>query len=354
MSESAAIPEELLVGIDEAARLLPTLDAAVLLQTGYREPDFLVDHLILKKAVTLISGDTGSGKTALLMHCAAAIAFGERVARRFPTEPNSGRVLFMNGEMSTDILRQYLHQAIATFQRALPIDRIVLEGADGIATFRFDDYEARENLERLISAIKPSLVIFDTLRALFNVDENDASEIRRVFSWIRSLCTQYGCAVCVAHHLRKISSVSNKDRERVSGSRDIIASVDVHVHLRSQNGRPLHALAIDKTRGACRSVSAGTEWPIEARLEPGAPPQSILIAGDANTPNISAVEAKEEEILARLNSEGLLTRAELAADGGSSKRALEGLLKAGTVCQVGKEGRRMRYGLNRPELTSRS
>jgi hypothetical protein len=325
---------------------LETVDGADLLRVAYAEPRFVIEHMVAERGITLVSSDTGGGKTATLMHASVALALGEPVAGRFLTVSADRPVLYVNGEMSGDSLRQYLHQAVAALAVPLPPGRIYFEGAAGLAAFRFRTADCAR-LERLVERLRPVLVIFDTMRALFEVDENDAGDVRRPFSYLRQLCESHACAAVVAHHVRKIGQVSNSDRERVSGSRDIIAAVDIHVVLKSYAGRPLHAIKIDKTRFPHAGVAVGTEWPVTARLEPGTPPRSIILAAEPTSPEVAAKKVADAEsaILDRLEAEGPLTIAALGSDRGNAKRAFEALRKARTVVEVGKVGRKTLYGL---------
>lgn len=325
---------------------LPAIDAVSLLACPFRDPEFIVEHLVAKGGITLVSADTGGGKSALLLHLSVAVALGLPVAGRFAVEPDAKPVLYLNGEMPGATLVHYLQQAAAAFSEPVPPHRILFEGPEGVAAFRFDE-AGRARLEGLVDRVSPSIVVFDTQRSLFDIDENDAADVRRAFSYVRALCARRGSAAIIAHHLRKIGPVSNSDRERVSGSRDIIAAVDVHLALRSRDGRPLHALAIGKTRTPFNGVAAGTEWPIEARLEPGRPPRSIIVAGDPTSSEIraSVLEGAEDELRARLEAEGPLTLEVLGATSGNRKRAYEALRKAGEIIEVGKDGRKTVYGL---------
>ena len=115
------------------------------------------------------------------------------------------------------------------------------------------------------------------------MDENSAAEVGLTFSWLRTLANRFDSSVIVAHHRRKISATSNSDRERVAGSTALIGAPDFHIVLRASGGKRLTSIKLDKTRTPFEGLASGTEWAIEARLEPvaGAAPRSIFVAGVA-------------------------------------------------------------------------
>jgi len=331
----------------KAGTPLQAVDAAELLSRPYKEPSFLVDHLVPENALVLLSGDTGSAKTALALHLCVSVACGLPVAGRFPARPDAV-ALYVNGEMSADTLTRYLHEAAAGLRVTIPPKRLIFEGADGIASWRFGENPAA--LAALVGELRPSLVVLDTQRALLVDDESDTAEVRRVFGWLRTnIVDAFGASVLVAHHLRKIGPISNSSRERVAGSRDIIASVDVHLAAKARDGGPMHAIKMDKTRAPHEGVCAGTEWPVEARLEPGAPKRSIFVAGEpesaATASDVSAEGKAVDEIRARLEAEGSLTADDVKATSGAPKRAWDRLRKSGEIVQAGKCGRKVRYAL---------
>ena len=181
-------------------------------------------------------------------------------------------------------------------------------------------------------------------------NESDQPEVRRAFAWLRSrIVNQYGTSVIIAHHLRKVGPVSNASRERVAGSRDIIASVDVHLAAKARDGGPMHAIRLDKTRMPLDGVGQGTEWPIEARLEASSPNRSTFTASApisaATAANASAEERAVDEIRARLEAEGPLTIEAVGAKTGTGRRAWKRLMAAGELVEAGKDVRKTLYAL---------
>jgi hypothetical protein len=330
--------------------LLSVVDATALLERPYKPPSFLAKFLIPEKSLVLLSGDTGGGKTAFLFHACLSIITGTPVAGQFDVRPGTV-ILYVNGEMSDDTLTRYLQEAAAGLKTSTPANRLFFEGGDGIATWRFG--ESPTALAALVEKLRPDLVILDTQRALLVEDESDTSEVRRVFAWIRTnIVNAFGTSVIIAHHLRKIGPISNSSRERVAGSRDIIGSVDVHLAAMARDGNPLHALRLDKTRMPFDGVGQGTEWPIEARLEPGSPNRSTFLAGEPTSAakDASAEDAAVDEIRARLSAENGLTIDDLNAKSGTRRRAWDRLRKTGEIREIGKLKRKSLYALATEKL----
>lgn len=335
-----------------APEKLDVVDAMDLLAAPLGEPKFLVSPLLPEASLVLLSGDTGSGKTAFAVHIAAALAVGRPVAGRFEVSEGCRPVLFLNGEMSTSLVRRYLREALLGLDAQLEPGRFLFEGLDGVSKFHFSGV-TKEQLEGLVADWRPSLVIIDTQRAILIDDENDGVVVRAVFSWLRErIVNAYGATVLVCHHLRKIGQASNTERERVSGSRDILASVDVHLAAKSQGEHPMHALAIGKTRFPADGIAAGTEWPIEARLEygaPGEPNRSIFIAGEIGESAVPVGLRGDDARTALLAlfeaSGGPLSRGDANAKDGNAKRAWDSLAKEKTIVFVGKDRRKKLFDL---------
>ena len=66
-----------------------------------------------------------------------------------------------------------------------------------------DTPKDRERLTNTVQAYQPRLLILDPLIRLHRVDENDASQIAGLLSYLRQLQRAFHVAVLVVHHARK-------------------------------------------------------------------------------------------------------------------------------------------------------
>jgi hypothetical protein len=339
--------------LEKQARLMPLVDSTNLASAEYKPPEFLVEYIVPRQGLTLFTGDVGSTKTAFAMQLAVAISTNKPVAGLFATSADPTRpIIYMNGEMGGDEIQRYLKEAIAGLGAAPPSQALLFTGKDGVASFGFGrtpDWRS-EAFEAVLKLNCPRLVIIDSLRALSEIDETNLAEVRAFFNWLRYLAIKYNCAFIVLHHLRKLGLI-NSTRERVSGSRDLLASCDVHIAAISSNGAPMHTLELGKTRSPWNGVSQGTKWQIEAKLEfgpnPNLPPKSIFIAKPslASWPTVSAIDKAKAELRSRLATGVPMTRQQLGAKDGSLKRAFDAMLGVGEIVECGKLGRRTLYTL---------
>jgi len=346
--ESAVTAAELDHSVGEEPNIpqLVAVDAVDLITRPFTPPAFLVNPIVPRHGSVLLTGDTGSGKTALTMHLVLCIITQMPVGGRFMISEDTRPVLVLNGEMGSDLLISYLHQAAAGLGIAtIPRGRLLFEGPDGVAQFCFS--ESRAALEKLVADVHPCAIFFDTQRALFGLNENDTEAVRAACDWLHDIAEKYRLVNMLNHHVRKLGPVSNSDRERVAGSRDWVAGVDVHLIAKSRDGRPMHALSIGKTRMPTAEAMTGTEWPIEARLElREEPPRSIIVAADpVRASEVSSLEDAIDELVARLEAEGPMTIEQMGATKGNVKRAYESLRQQDRLVEVGKDGRKSILGL---------
>jgi len=331
------------------SRSLTIVDAADLLAKPYQPTEFLVDPIIPRVGTVLLSGDTGSAKTAFMIHVALSVAVERSVAGRFAVVRDSRPILFFNGEMGGALLRTYLHQAAAGIEAEIPKGRILFHGEDGRSQAQLSDF-ADPTLEELAARYSPAMIVIDTQRAMFGIDENETGAVILACNRLQAVAQSGQLVVVLSHHQRKRGPTSNSARELVAGSRHWLAGVDAHLVADSRNGRAMHALKIDKMRAPSENGVTGTEWPVEARLEMHAQPhRSIFAIGDAlpagNARTKGSIDDEADNLRGKLGADGPLTRAELGADCGNRKRAFAQLREAHEIVLVEKRGKQSYFGL---------
>jgi AAA domain-containing protein len=173
--------------------MTPTMLAA---KAAEAPAPFLVEGLIYERSVNLVVGDSGIGKTPLLVTLATAVA-GHRPFLNHAVK--QGRVLYLDAEMSPGDFTT-LQKSIAKHMGLTepPPDFVVwsLYGSDNITS------NVEASLEKQIEMFRPSLVIVDPLRTFFPKAEK-VEDSPAVFDFQKRLSQKYGAAWVLLHHRRK-------------------------------------------------------------------------------------------------------------------------------------------------------
>jgi AAA domain len=170
---------------------------------------WLIEDLVPEAAVTLLTGDSGHGKTilatALAGHIVAGLPFlGFGVQQR--------KVLYMDRENPLGVVKQHLYD----LHIKRTSDLIIWGGW----CERIPDTPSAPSLIEFARDEHP-VIIFDSLIAFHTGDEQSATDTRKYLQHYRQLAAE-GATIIVLHHTGK-----SEGAKQYRGSSDIKASVDV-------------------------------------------------------------------------------------------------------------------------------
>jgi AAA domain len=129
-------------------------------------PEYIVDGIIQRGRVYTLTAPTGSGKTAVMLYAATAIATGGRFCAQ---EVEAGDVLFMAGENPDDVRARTI--ATMEYYKIDPAN-CRLHFIAGTFSIRADLERLREEAAKLPNLI---LVVVDTFAAYFDGDDENSN-----------------------------------------------------------------------------------------------------------------------------------------------------------------------------------
>ena len=196
------------------------------------QTQWLVEQLWADQAVGILGGEPKCCKSFLALDLAVSVASGAAALRQFPVR-RSGPVLLFPAEDSLAIVRQRLEGIAAAAQvpfASLPVQVITAP------SLRLDMATDRERLTHTVQQQRPILLILDPLIRLHRVDENDATQIAALLSFLRELQRKFQLAVMLVHHARK-DSQSSRPGQALRGSSELHGWGDSNLYMRRKGSQ---------------------------------------------------------------------------------------------------------------------
>jgi len=209
----------------------PVQRASQLASSG-PQTQWLVQDLWTEQAVGILGGEPKCCKSFLALDVAVSVASGTACLRQFPVR-RSGPVLLFPAEDSLAVVRQRLEGIAAAAQisfASLPVQVITAP------SLRLDTATDRLRLSQTVQEQHPVLLVLDPLIRLHRVDENDATQIAALLSYLRELQRQFQLAVLLVHHARK-DSQSSRPGQALRGSSELHGWGDSNLYLRRKGSQ---------------------------------------------------------------------------------------------------------------------
>lgn len=177
---------------------LGVYDSRTLRKEAQAKATFLVEGLIFSGSVNMVVGNSGLGKTPLLISLGLSVA--DDKATWMGRGGEHGPVLYCDAESGQ---RQFMdtidalsrHMGLAEPPPNFYIHSPNWANSGGV---HFD-----HDLAERVKAIRPKLVIMDPLRVFFLAAETSNDEAAKMVRQLRGLSRETGCAWILLHHKRK-------------------------------------------------------------------------------------------------------------------------------------------------------
>lgn len=235
-----------------------------------REP-WLIDGLWRAQAAGVLGGAPKCCKSWLALDMAVSVSTGTPCLGRFDVTERGPALIFMAEDALPAVRDRLESLARSRGLGLLDLDVHVIT-ADGM---RLDRKEDRLRLAETTALVAPRLLVLDPLVRLHQVDENNATAIAELLSYLRGLQRRYELALVLVHHARKNGAAQGGVALRGSG--DLWAFGDSNLYLRRDRD--------DGLRLTMEHRTARAPDPVVLRLDTSqADSVHLEVVGEAGSP----------------------------------------------------------------------
>ena len=193
---------------------------------------WLVEGLWSEQAVGILGGEPKCCKSFLALDLAVSVASGAACLRRYPVR-QTGRVLLFPAEDSLAVVRRRLQGICAA--AAVDFESLKVEVITA-PVLRLDTEADRNRLAATVESLQPVLLLLDPMIRLHRLDENDASQIALLLSFLRELQRRFHLCVVLVHHARKDSNGS-RPGQALRGSSELHGWGDSNLYMRRRGSQ---------------------------------------------------------------------------------------------------------------------
>jgi AAA domain len=319
-------------------------------------PVYVVDRLLERGTLGVLSGDTGAAKSIVASSLVKAAVNGEAWLDH---ETSIGRILVVDEENPDTLVRARLRALGVTNANR---DRLRYFGREGISIG--DGGASDAWLRSELDDYRPDLLVIDTLMAACDLeDTNSNSEAVRLMKHLRALAREFDCAVLLLHHERKRSKDNpSSSGQAMMGARQWAGQADLHMTLTVESDLIEDTVPSAGGKAASRKLRRTFKWrpaekdragtvnrprrvAVESEKDDGGRLLWMTVTDEGPIDDAGAAENTEASILGYLRDDSAASgRRDIAAavgernpgePSGTFKRALAGLVEAGKVAKEG-------------------
>ena len=172
--------------------------------------EWLIGMMIPAGTVTLLSGDGGAGKSLLALNLAISVATGGALPW-LGMQPEKGPAIYVGAEDNIDEMHRRINNMIwnrpdinysdlSNLHIASLAARDALLSVVDARTNTLAPSPLFEQIRSKIDAVRPRVVIFDTLADLFPGNENDRAQARQFVGQLRKLSVDFSTTIILLSH----------------------------------------------------------------------------------------------------------------------------------------------------------
>lgn len=210
-------------GHDLASLLMPDDDNDYLEQADQfcNEPapvEWLVKRWLQRKALIMVHGPSGSGKSFIVLDWCLRISSG--ISDWMGCKVNPGKVIYLAGEghhgMKGRVAAWKTHHTINSLDMWISKSGCDLNTNSGYLKVVESVRKLKEN---------PVLIVVDTLHRFFAGDENSSQDTKTMLDACGMLMMEFNCSVILVHH----TGLSGEAQQRARGSSSWKGALDIEI-----------------------------------------------------------------------------------------------------------------------------
>lgn len=256
LMESAHLTEE--INIAEITQDMLTLNMKELYSITYEPEDFIIERFLPVSGMTMLSGDSGVGKSWIALEVIKSITKNEPFLDHFAINHPGVPILLIDKENG---LRR-----IQLRSKGMEIpDSEDIHIIEQPHQFNLNNENLLEEVRGLIKEKGIQVVIVDSFIDILIGSENDSTDISGVFNTLRSISTEV-CWFLLHHESKPLPNFKRTSGDRARGSSNIKAQVDYLFS--AQKTKNLKVINIEQ--GKARDYETIPKFAIEfLSVEPG-------------------------------------------------------------------------------------
>jgi len=187
--------------------------------------NWIIEPLIPYKAIVILDGLGGSGKSWFSIDLAFSVGRGYKFLGRYPVK-RSGTVLYFTAEETPEVFVQRLDDItaaygdnenfywVSTLHEQFPFGSTLFQEG----RWNIEKTKTADAIEYFIEKRKPVLVVIDSLINFYGLNENDSTQANMFYDVIKKWIKTYKCSFLILHHQTKDSLKSKEEDGTFRGS----------------------------------------------------------------------------------------------------------------------------------------
>jgi len=171
---------------------------------------FLLERIIPREVLMVLSGDSDSGKSLWALNFAVHIVTGAEYFIGLKVQVKHNAALIVSTEDGIKDLALRVQKLVQTFEEENLCENLHFCFASGEKT--------KNKIAEFLAKTPVDVVIVDVATDIFKGNSNDVSDVRLFFNDYKMLIEKYGCTMLFLHHTRKGSGKEAANKDQTLGS----------------------------------------------------------------------------------------------------------------------------------------